>query len=107
MAPNAKQLLAEMAASMPLMTEMSPLEEEYEREVERFEGTNEEEEEERQLVGEAASPQYSPLVHRLFSSVQRAAEGSKAKSTLDGYRRYVQCFTGNSRYYWLGSNIFL
>jgi hypothetical protein len=99
MAPNAKQLLEEMAASIPLMPEMSPREEEYEMEVERFEGTNEEEEEEQQLVGEAANPQYSQLVDRLFSSVRRAAEGSKAKSTLDGYRGYVQCFTGNSRYY--------
>ena len=40
----------------------------------------EEEEAEQQLVGEAASHQYSPPVDRLFSSVKSAA---KAKSTLD------------------------
>ena len=107
MAPNAKQLLAKMAASIPTMPEMSPLEEEHEIEVERFEGTNEDEEAEQQLVGEAVNHQYSPLVDRLFSSVKSAAEGSKAKSTLDSYKRYVQCFASNSRYYWSGSNFFL
>ena len=88
MAPRADQVLDGLRSLLPPMPELSAREKEQEMEAESFEGSCEAEAEEGEMIGEATSSHYSPLVDRLFSAIRSAAEGSKAPNTLSGYRGY-------------------